>query len=207
MKNYFDISNVKLILWDFDGVLLNSNAIREHGFLKVLANFPSDSVDKLLNFHRENGGLSRYVKFRYFIEECLNETASDDIIQTYANSFSVIMQELLVDKDLLIPETLNFVKMYYSKIPMHIVSGSDQTELRDLCAKLNISKYFLSINGSPTTKSVLVKNIMIDCTIDHEKVVLIGDSINDYDAAKSNDIKFCAYNNEVLEQFSDIKIL
>jgi len=207
MKNSLDINGIKLILWDFDGVLIDSNSIREHGFIKVLADYPKEHVNKLLKFHRENGGLSRYVKFRYFIEVCLKETASDDMIQMYADSFSVIMQDFLADAELLIPETLKFVKANYSNIPMHIVSGSDQTELRCLCDKLGLSKYFVSINGSPITKSILVENIMSDCRIEHEKVILIGDSVNDYDAAKSNGIKFCAYNNKDLEKFSDTQIL
>lgn len=207
MKNIDEIINIELMLWDFDGVLIDSNSIREYGFVSVLSTYPKVQVDKLLDYHRKNGGLSRYVKFRYFIEECLNETADDEIIQKYANSFSIIMQDLLVDAKLLIPTTLNFVKNNYFKIPMHIVSGSDQTELRCLCDKLDISKYFISINGSPEIKSILVKNIINGCGIEPEKVLLIGDSINDYDAARINSIKFCAFNNQELERFSDINIL
>lgn len=207
MKNSTNAGGIELILWDFDGVLMDSNAIREHGFKKVLASFPKKHVDNLLDFHRKNGGLSRYVKFRYFIEECLKETASDDDIKMYADSFSVIMQDLLVDKKLLIPETLNYVKENYHKLPMHIVSGSDQTELRSLCEQLDISKYFMSISGSPITKSILVTNVLNNCLIERDRVVLIGDSINDYDAAKANGIKFSAYNNKSLEQFSDLKII
>lgn len=207
MKNSFVASQIELILWDFDGVLINSNEIREHGFLKVLAGFPEKHTTKLLNFHRMNGGLSRYVKFRYFIEECLKETASDEIINAYANSFSAIMQEFLVDKNLLIPETINFVKTNYLKVPMHIVSGSDQAELQSLCKQLDIAKYFISINGSPTTKSLLVSTILADSHAEIDRVVLVGDSINDYNAAHSNGIKFSAYNNESLERLSDVKIV
>ena len=60
---------IRVIFWDFDGVILNSNKVRDKGFETVLSGFPKEEVDKLLKFHRQNGGLSRYVKFRYFFEE------------------------------------------------------------------------------------------------------------------------------------------
>ena len=59
---------MKIIFWDFDGVILNSNKVRDSGFEIVLKDFPKNQVELLLNYHRQNGGLSRYVKFRYFFE-------------------------------------------------------------------------------------------------------------------------------------------
>jgi len=61
------------IFWDFDGVLINSNSIREMGFEKVLSDYPKEKVEALLQFHKANGGLSRYVKFRHFFENILGE--------------------------------------------------------------------------------------------------------------------------------------
>lgn len=61
-------NRIKTIFWDFDGVLMNSNAVRDKGFELVLADYPKDQVKQLMDFHQANGGLSRYVKFRYFFE-------------------------------------------------------------------------------------------------------------------------------------------
>ena len=194
------LENYKIIFWDFDGVLMNSNAVRDIGFEKVLANYPKHQVDELMVFHQANGGLSRYVKFRYFYEEVLKQEVTDAQIQDMANSFSIIMKSLLVNPDLLIQDSLEFVKQQFDKkIPMHIVSGSDQTELRYLCKELNIDHYFLSIHGSPTAKKILVKNVIEENNYSKENIVLIGDSINDFEAAKENDITFCGYNNASLK--------
>jgi phosphoglycolate phosphatase-like HAD superfamily hydrolase len=117
-----------------------------------------------------------------------------------ATSFSVIMKSLLVNPELLIQDSLEFVKQQFeNKIPMHIVSGSDQTELRFLCKELNIEHYFLSIHGSPTAKKILVKNVIEENKYNKENIVLIGDSINDFEAAKENEITFCGYNNASLK--------
>lgn len=193
----------KIILWDFDGVLMDSNAVRELGFKTVLAEFPTEKVDQLIQFHRKNGGLSRYVKFRYFYEEICNLEIDDEKINLLANAFSKIMKELLINEKLLITDSMNFVKkMHHQGVKMHIVSGSDHNELNFLCKELQIDHYFLSIDGSPTKKNKLVKDLLSNFNYDSKNVVLIGDSINDYDAAKANGIDFIGYNNIELKGLS-----
>lgn len=193
----------KIILWDFDGVLMDSNAVRELGFKTVLAEFPTEKVDQLIEFHRINGGLSRYVKFRYFYEEICNLEIDDEKINLLANAFSKIMKELLINEKLLITDSMNFVKkMHHQGVKMHIVSGSDHKELNYLCEELQINHFFMSINGSPTKKNKLVKDLLSNFNYENKNVVLIGDSINDYDAAKENNIDFWGYNNLELIELS-----
>jgi HAD superfamily hydrolase (TIGR01549 family) len=160
----------------------------------------------LLDFHKANGGLSRYVKFRYFFEEVLGQEVSEEKILEYAHRFSVIMKELLVNPSLLINETLQFVKTHYDKYPMHIVSGSDGNELRYLCERMEIDSYFISIEGSPTPKKQLVADLLKRHDYKTSECVLIGDSINDYEAAQENNIHFMSYNNPALETYADVKI-
>jgi phosphoglycolate phosphatase-like HAD superfamily hydrolase len=59
---------------------------------------------------------------------------------------------------------------------------------------LGISQYFISINGSPTPKKSLVRDVIEKYHYEHAETVLIGDSINDYDAAQENTIEFYGYN-------------
>src|SRR5690606_14582405 len=146
------------ILWDFDGVLMDSMPVRNQGFELVLKEFPQQEVAQLMQFHLNNGGLSRYVKFRYFFEKIRNENISEEEVNKWASIFSDIMKSELVNPKLLITDSLNFVKDNYQNYEMHIVSGSDQEELRFLCENMGLSNYFKSINGSPAPKIQLVKN-------------------------------------------------
>lgn len=190
------MEKIKIIFWDFDGVLMNSNEVRDQGFVEVLKSFPENQVEELLAFHRKNGGLSRYVKFRYFYEEIRKEKVTDEMILQLAASFSEIMKGLLTNPGLLIEETLRFVKDNHLKIPMHIVSGSDGNELRYLCEQLNIARYFQSIHGSPTPKKQLVADLLQLHQYDRKECMLIGDSVNDLEAAHENGIYFYGYGNE-----------
>ncbi|WP_234986359.1 HAD family hydrolase [Pontibacter lucknowensis] len=192
------MSKYKAVLWDFDGVIMDSMAIRDKGFEVTLANFPKEQVEQLLDYHRLNGGLSRYVKFRYFYEEILKEPITDDMVKAYAARFSEVMMELLIDEKLLIEDSLDFIRKYHRHVPMHIVSGSDGKELNVICEQLNIAEYFVSIQGSPTPKKTLVENLLVENNYLPEHVVLVGDSINDQEAAEANQLDFLAYNNSKL---------
>ena len=198
---------IKVIFWDFDGVILNSNEVRDKGFETVLRDFPKDEVDQLLSFHRKNGGLSRYVKFRYFFEEIKGEEISEEEINDWAAKFSVIMLNSLKDKSLLIRETNNFIQKNYRNYQTHIVSGSDQTELRELCKSLEIDHFFKSIHGSPTPKNDLVKMLIDKHNYNPTNGILIGDSINDFEAAKVNDLHFQAFGNKELDILTTLNFL
>lgn len=199
-----NFSRYDCVMWDFDGVLMDSMPIRDKGFESVLSKYPSDEVSKLLDFHRQNGGLSRYVKFKYFFEEIRGESITEEGIQELAKNFSVIMLKLLINKELLISETWSFIQRYFREQDMYIVSGSDERELNEICKQLGLASYFKGISGSPTPKKQLVHNIL--STNNYKNVVLIGDSVNDWDAANANSIDFVGYNNNRLKTIAPLYV-
>ncbi|MFZ4863879.1 HAD family hydrolase [Sphingobacterium sp. Mn56C] len=196
------LKNFKVILWDFDGVILDSMPIRSLGFKKVLEDYPEEQVKQLLDYHEENGGLSRYVKLKYFFENIRGESISDELLAKLTNDFSKIMLSLLIDEKLLISNSVNFIKNNYNNYVMHIVSGSDGKELNIICEELNLKKYFKSILGSPTPKIKLVEQIITENAYSKNDMLLIGDSINDFEASKANDITFIGYNNPKIRDLS-----
>lgn len=196
-------SKIETILWDFDGVILDSMSVRDWGFREIFKDYSEEQVSQLISFHNKNGGLSRYVKIRYFYENILGQTISKDQVLTYANAFSVLMKGQLINPQNLINDSVNFIKSNCSKYNFHIVSGSDEEELRFLCKELNLSAYFISINGSPTPKKELVDNLLKQYNYNIKTSCLIGDSINDYEAATENKIAFYGYNNIHLKTFGE----
>ena len=195
---------IKTIFWDFDGVILDSMPIRDYGFREIFEEFDKELVDKLLEYHTLNGGLSRYVKIRYFYNTLLGVEVSDEKVQEYADRFSTIMRAELINKKYLIKETVDFIEKNYQNYNFHIVSGSDEKELNYLCKELDLTKYFKTIEGSPTPKNDLVKKILEKYKYDPKETILIGDSINDYEAANINGMKFYGYNNEKLREMSKV---
>ena len=203
---------IKVVFWDFDGVILDSMPVRDIGFRKIFEQYPNDLVEQLIIYHRSNGGLSRFHKIKYFYNQILNKEISEDKIQQYADQFTLIMKEELTKKEYLVDQTIDFIKQNYQNAIFHIVSGSEQTELRYLCEQHGLSQYFKSIEGSPTPKNDLVKNILQREQYDPKTAILIGDSMNDHEAATINGIKFYGFNNselikfDYIDSFNNIKI-
>lgn len=194
----------KVVLWDFDGVIIDSNHIRESGFIEVLDDYPRQAVEKLIAFHRKNGGLSRYVKFDYFFNKLISVDNPDHLVNESLRLFSDHMKRRLVSNDLIINDSLNFIKKYYRQIECNIVSASDQSELRYICQQLSLSDYFKNILGSPLSKDENVRNLIGKYSpLSLESFVLIGDSINDYHAAIANNIEFIGYNNSDLRSLGN----
>ncbi len=189
------LAKYKVILWDFDGVLLDSMPIREFGFREVLKDFPEEQIETLISFHKLNGGMSRYVKFRYFYEQVLKKEITNEQVRALADRFSQIMLRELGNTKYLIDDSLNFIRTNGLQYHMHIVSGSDEAELRHLCSVLGIAGYFSSIYGSPKPKDQIIRDLLKEYNYAKNEVVLIGDSINDQDAANINEIDFLGYNN------------
>ena len=128
------LDNFKVILWDFDGVLMDSNAIRGLGFEKVLADYPTDQVAALMKFHETNGGLSRYVKFRHFFEEIRKEKITDEQVTELAESFSGVMKNLLFNAALLINEDIGRFILHGRLSSVDNEDGFEEVKVEDALA-------------------------------------------------------------------------
>ncbi len=85
------------IIFDFDGVLVESNEIRFNGFRKLFKGFPEDHVDQLVAYARANGGVSRYKKIEYFFNAIRQEPISDESVNHWAARFSELVEQDVID--------------------------------------------------------------------------------------------------------------
>ena len=75
------------LIFDCDEVILNSNSIKSEAFRYSLTGYPTDAVDELMDFHHQNGGISRYVKFEYFFSKILGNKAFEQELENVLNHF------------------------------------------------------------------------------------------------------------------------
>ncbi len=198
------MDNCSTILWDFDGVIFDSMKIKCDGFKSLFNTCSDDVLQQIESYHYTHGGVSRFDKIRYFYEVILEQKISDEKVMLLADIFSKNIEAKLFDKNNLIEDSVDFIKKNYLKYHYHIVSGAEDKELNHLCEVLGLSGYFKSIDGSPTKKDILVKNVLRKYQYEKNKTILIGDAMTDYDAAMQNDIGFYGYNNKALNKFNYI---
>ena len=175
------------ILFDFDGVLVESNEIRFNGFKKLFKGYPRSQVEQLVEYAKANGGVSRYKKIEFFFNTIRKEPISSKSVNHWANQFSK-----LVTKDILeakpVEGSLEFLKKYFNQFDFAIVSGSDQKELREVCKGRGIDSFFKIILGSPIEKKDNIATLLSDFKWERNKSLYVGDSNNDLEAAKANNV-------------------
>lgn len=194
----------KYILWDFDGVIIDSNLIRTNGFKYIFREFKSHQINQIIDYHLENGGLSRYNKINYFFKSILNSEIDEFSFKNYLNEFSEYVINEILNNNVLIMDTIDYVRNNSKK--NIIISASDQDELRYLCNKLNINSLFEGIYGSPTKKEDNIMKVIKDFEMPNGDIIYIGDSINDYNASVKNKIPFLGFNNNSFEKM-DINVI
>ncbi len=109
---------------------------------------------------------------------------------------------MFFDRKNLIEDTLKFIEQTI-KLQLPYTSGAEHSELNAICGYFGISKYFISIEGSPPTKDIVIARLLKEYNYRADEVVLVGDSLTDYEASRSNGIHFLGYNNPVLRGYGD----
>ena len=62
------MKDIKNLIFDFDGVIIDSVKIKDLAFKKLVNKYNPTIQIKFYNFHRKNLGLSRDVKFDYLLK-------------------------------------------------------------------------------------------------------------------------------------------
>ena len=89
----------KNLIFDFDGVLAESNEIRFNGFRRLFQEYPLSQVEELVAYAKANGGVSRYEKIRYFFQEVRGEPIMEERVQVLAARFSDLVRQEVVDAE------------------------------------------------------------------------------------------------------------
>ena len=78
-----DIKQYKSIVFDCDGVVLDSNVVKTEAYFRTAKNLGASDRDAqaLVDYHVRLGGISRYHKFDYYLREILQQTATQDAIK------------------------------------------------------------------------------------------------------------------------------
>ncbi|MFH1258614.1 MAG: HAD hydrolase-like protein [Elusimicrobiota bacterium] len=186
------------IIFDFDGVLAETNAVRLEGFRLLFKGYPEEEVDQLVKYAEKNGGLSRYEKIKYFFEKICGKEVSDKKLYALAQEYSKLIKQRIIDAAP-VKGSIKFLSKYYDNYDFAVVSGSDQEELQDVCKARKINHFFVEILGSPSSKESNLDMLLGKMGWAKKSCLFIGDSINDLDAACLIGIDFIGRNSDLMD--------
>ena len=182
---------IKAIVFDFDGVILESLNLKAEAFKELYKEYGSKVSKKVEKHHLENGGISRHEKIKHYHNNFLNLSIDDKEINKNANDFSKIVKNKIL-KVPFVDGAENFLVNNYNNYLMFISSATPFDELKYICKNRSIENYFKGILGAPSSKEEHVKKIMNKWSLSNEEIVFIGDSISDYKASLFHNLFFIA---------------
>ena len=179
---------IKAIIFDFDGVLVESTHVKTKAFRKLFSRWP-DKADEGVAFHLKNMGISRYIKFRYFYENIISERYSEEIGLELGSEFSdIVLDEIKIAP--FVKGAVTFLDNFHSKYSFYIASGTPDEELCGIASYKGIKKYFDGIFGSSLTKAEIINNILGTESLKNNMVIFVGDAASDKEAAEGMGVHF-----------------
>ena len=182
-----DISQFATLIFDCDGVVLDSNKVKTNAFYNAALPYGVEAAETLVDHHRKNGGISRYIKFEYFLQEIVGAEVEQASLNKLLDDYAREVREGLLSCE--VSPGLDELRQS-TQSRWLIVSGGDQNELRDIFAQRNLAGNFNGgVFGSPDKKEHILSRELSRGNIQFP-ALFIGDSKYDHQAADSVNMDF-----------------
>lgn len=188
------MSRIKVIIFDFDGVIADSVDVKTKAFAELYRQYGSEIEQKVINHHLKHGGVSRFEKFRIYHETFLNQRISNEDISLLAEKFSDLVISQVVNASY-IKGAFEFINENFQRYDFFISSGTPEAEMKKITGLKKISKFFVEIYGSPDKKEKHVERILKTGKYKKNETIFVGDASSDRNAAKFHEIPFVGVLN------------
>ena len=198
------LNNLKAVIFDFDGVIVESNSIKNSAFYKLAKKYHPHSKS-IIDYHLSNNHLSRQLKFEFFAENIFKKENRKEIIETLDKDYTDFTLDKIINCSFVkgLHQLLDFLKL---KCDLFISSVTPIKDLTKIIEAKELDRYFLKIFGNPpTSKEQAIFEIQKNYS--KNEILLIGDSESDYRAAKESGINFLGRISEHYWQNSDIQFV
>jgi len=181
-------SNIKLIALDFDGTLVESNQIKDHAFDTIFNDWP-EHKEEMMHWHYSHNSIERKEKFKYFVENFLNVTERDNLIEQLSTKFEKLTRMAIIECAF-VNGAEDFLKKIYGRFLVYLVSATPQLELELILKSKGLEVAFNKVYGAPINKKNILKKIIKEEKLLAHEIIYIGDSPEDQDCAKVLGINF-----------------
>lgn len=188
--------SLQAIFFDFDGVIIDSTEVKTQGFRLLFQDYGPELVEKVVDYHQLHGGISRVDKIRYAHEALIGKPLVDADVELWAKNYSDLVLEKVLNVAL-IAGAEEFLGEMHIKLPIFLISGTPEEELRKIVEYRGMNHFFDEILGSPTRKVPHIKMLIEKYRLNTGNCVFIGDAMTDFHAAEQTGIRFIGIESEV----------
>ncbi len=190
------INSKKYIVFDFDGVILDSVEIKTDAFAALYYDYGADIVSQVVAHHKRNGGVSRFEKFRYYHNKFLNYNLTEIEVDALNRRFSdLVVRKVVAAKE--VNGVFEFINSQLSKDKVLIInSATPQGEIIEIVHKRGIAEKFMTVLGSPSTKFENLEIVKKQFNCSYTDMVFFGDALSDWQAASRVGVDFIGIGKE-----------
>lgn len=182
------IEKAKVLIFDFDGTLVDSNAIKRKAFEKCFAD-TSKQFKAIMAYCQGNNHIPREVKFRHVFEKILNLLYTAEIEKQMLSSYAAeTTQRIIAAPE--IPGATAFLKKVALTKETILLSSTPHEILLAILERRGMIKYFKRVRGAPVDKAKWIREFLEGGRVKNQEVVFIGDSPEDISAAQAASIPF-----------------
>ncbi len=191
------ISQSKILIFDFDGVIADSVEVKTKAFAELYKSYGTDVVSKVIDHHRNNGGMSRFAKFEHYHKIFLKKNISKKTLDKLSIQFSGLVFEKVVLSDE-INSAGEFLNKYCNDERICVInSATPQVEIQKIIRARGIGEIFTMVLGSPSTKLENISKILDKYNCTKDDVIFFGDADADLMAAINTGVDFIGIGSEI----------
>ena len=193
------INNIKSLIFDCDGVILNSNKVKKAAYYKVAFSYYGDRLANLLvEYLSKNTGKPREHFFTHFINNIVPSGTLGPSAEELVLEVGEEIHKGLMECE--ISQSLFELRENTPDLKWLVVSGGVESELRDIFTKRSLLDLFdAGIYGGPMTKDEILNSLIKENKLEFPALFL-GDSMYDHKAANRANIDFL-----FVSEWSDFK--
>jgi phosphoglycolate phosphatase-like HAD superfamily hydrolase len=183
------IMPIRAIVFDFDGVLVESVDIKLDAYTALFDAEGADMQRRVRDFCAPRLGLSRFRLIDAIYEGVLHTRLSADMRNTLCARFG----ELVLDRVTAAPLVAganDFLSRHGGEYQLFVVSGTPQIELQEILRRRHMAGWFQAAFGSPAQKATLLAHLLSSFKLQVDEVVYIGDTDLDWIAVQTLRIPF-----------------
>jgi phosphoglycolate phosphatase-like HAD superfamily hydrolase len=188
------------IVFDFDGVLVDSNTVKREAYYEIFAEAGPQARGVVKQVLRSDGRSDRYGTIRGILDGLAHlgispgAGGSDETLAHYAERYNQICEEHAATCPE-IPGASATLARLSGRYGLFVISATPEAPLRRIVERRGWAGYFRAVLGGRRSKSDNLAMVLEREQVRGDEVVFVGDGQRDLDAAQGAGCRFIGVRN------------